>query len=112
MRMNMEPNAQQPTQTTNKPVMDVVPPPKPAAALAVPSEGVKTPPPMPADATPAAETSGAKEQAKQAKPKVPKPPKTPRSGVGLAIAATVVIVLGLAALFVYAYLRTNNISIL
>lgn len=30
-------------------------------------------------------------------------------GVGLAVAATVIIVLGLGALFTYAYLRTNGI---
>lgn len=110
--MNMEPNAQQPNQTTNKPVMDVVPPPKSAAAPPASTDDVKTPPPMPTDAAPAAEGADTKEQAKQVKQKAPKPPKTPRSGAGLAIAATIIIVLGLAALFVYAYLRTNNISIL
>jgi hypothetical protein len=43
--------------------------------------------------------------------KPPKPSKPPRQpGVGLAIFATMVIVLGLAALATYAYLRTNNIA--
>lgn len=107
MRMNMEPNAQQP-QAANKPVMDVVPPPKPAATSGAPADGVKTPPAMPNDAAPAADAPDT--QAKQGKPKAPRPPKAPRSGVGLAIAATIIITLGLAALFVYAYLRTNNIS--
>lgn len=105
----MEPNEQQPTQAANKPVMDVVPPPKPATAPA-PADGVKTPPPMPNDAAQAGEKPGNKDQSKRDKPKVTKPPKAPRSGVGLAVAATVIIVLVLAALFVYAYLRTNNIS--
>ena len=104
----MEPNEQS-AQVANKPVMDVVPPPKLAAAPAT-TDGVKTPPPLPDNAAPAAEKSGEKDKPKQAKPKVTKSPKVPRSGVGLAIAATVIIVLGLAALFVYAYLRTNNIS--
>ena len=105
----MEPNEQQSTQAASKPVMDVVPPPKPAAAPA-PVDGVKTPPPLPDDAAQAAGKSDGKDQSKQDKPKVTKPPKAPRSGVGLAITATVIIVLGLAALFVYAYLRSNNIS--
>jgi hypothetical protein len=43
-----------------------------------------------------------------ATPKATKPAtaKAPRAGVGLAISATVVIVLGLAALATYAYLQT------
>lgn len=46
---------------------------------------------------------------KHGKPEVAKPPKPPRQpGVGLAIVATVVIVLGLAALATYAYLQTNG----
>lgn len=108
MRMNMEPNAQQPTQATNKPVMDVVPPPKSSAPSPESADGVKTPPPSPSDPAQAAEAASKKDQPKQ---KVAKPPKAPRSGAGLAIAATVIIVLGLAALFVYAYLRTNGISV-
>lgn len=40
--------------------------------------------------------------------KVTKTAKQPGSGVGLAIVATVIIVLGLAALVVYAYLKTKN----
>lgn len=48
----------------------------------------------------------------KAKPiKAPKSPKPPRqSGVGLAIFATIVIILGLGALATYAYLRGNNIA--
>jgi hypothetical protein len=45
--------------------------------------------------------------------KVTKPPKPPRQpGVGFAIFATIVIILGLGALATYAYLRTNNITLL
>jgi hypothetical protein len=79
------------------PVMDVVPP-KPADALKVP----------PKDDSAADEAAHPKSQ----KPAVTKPPKPSGSGVGWAIFATIVVVLGLAALMVYAYLRTNNISLL
>ena len=82
--------------------MDVVPPPKP-----VPTDDVKTPPvdtPSPSEAPADAKTDAVK-------PVAPKPPKAKRTDVGLAIAATVVIVLGLAALFVYAYLRTNGVNL-
>ena len=45
-------------------------------------------------------------------PKPPKPPKQPRQpGVGLAIFATIIIILGLGLLATYAYLRSNNISV-
>jgi hypothetical protein len=40
--------------------------------------------------------------------KVNKPPKSSGSGVGLAIVATVIIVLGLAALAVVAYIKTKK----
>ncbi len=54
------------------------------------------------------------EPKKGKEPKAPKPPKPPKQphapGVGLAIFATVVIILGLAALATYAYLQTNNAS--
>lgn len=39
-------------------------------------------------------------------------PKQPRQGIGLAVTATVIIVLGLGTLMVYSYLRTKGISIL
>jgi uncharacterized protein HemX len=49
---------------------------------------------------------------KKKQPAAPKPPKPPRQpGVGLAIVATMVIVLGLAALATYAYLQTNNVAL-
>lgn len=41
-------------------------------------------------------------------PKPPRPSKQPGNGVGAAIAATVIIVLGLAVLITYAYLKTNS----
>lgn len=53
-----------------------------------------------------------KKQDNAEQPQVNKPPKPPRQpGVGVAIFATIVIILGLAALATYAYLRTNNIAI-
>lgn len=102
----MEPNEQQSTQAATKPVMDVVPPPKPAVAT-VPTDSLKTPPPSAGSDAPVAEISSDKKQSKQGKPKAA---KTPHAGAGLAIVATVIIVLGLAGLFVYAYLRTNGVA--
>jgi uncharacterized protein HemX len=52
------------------------------------------------------------EESVELKPQKPvntKPVQKAGRGVGLAIFATVVIVLGLAVLMVYAYLRTNHI---
>lgn len=51
-----------------------------------------------------------KSDAKQAdsKPATQKTAKSGQNGTGFAIAATVVIVLGLAGMMVYAYLRTNG----
>ncbi|HEX7633346.1 MAG TPA: hypothetical protein VF401_03400 [Candidatus Saccharimonadales bacterium] len=74
------------------PVMDVVAPP-PASPPAEPS------------ASPAVAPVEPKKQAKPA-PAPTKPPRQPSNGVGMAIFATVVIVLGLAALATYAYLQT------
>lgn len=73
-------------------------------------------PAPPKDATeladdPAQKLEEPKKEKQQKEAKPAKPPKTPRQpGVGLAIFATVVIVLGLAALATYAYLRTNNVA--
>jgi hypothetical protein len=55
----------------------------------------------------------AEPEAKEAdKPKPVKPPKAPRKhGSGAAIFAAVVIILALGAMFTYAYLRSNNISV-
>ncbi len=76
-----------------KPVMDVVPPKT--------AETIKEPPKEAAESV----------ELKPAKPPLAKLPKQQRSGVGLAIFATVVIVLALGAMMVYAYLRTNHISV-
>ncbi|HVU59880.1 MAG TPA: hypothetical protein VHC98_03520 [Candidatus Saccharimonadales bacterium] len=103
------------TPAPNAPVMDVRPPkpvetpvateaPKdaPAQPVPAPAEPPETSPDTSSAPLPAAKTSAA------AAP--PRQPHTP--GVGLAIAAAISIILGLAALFVYAYLRTNGISVL
>ena len=77
--------------------MDVVTPRLPA------SEPVAVAPAPPAEAAdPKAKSVSAKE-----KPKAPKPAKKPRNGVGMAIFATIIIVLGLAAMATYAYLKTQ-----
>ena len=107
----MEPVHQQPTQPAPKPaspsVMDVVPPrPMPAEPLKMPPQEIGALPMAKPEESP---KKTAKEKA--AKPAVTRPPKAPSSGVGLAIFATIVIVLGLGAMIVYAYLRTNGISI-
>lgn len=121
--------AHAPRQAT--PVMDVVPPPSndllasmtdnPMATMATPPVAEEPAQPQ----QPAASTSNAaddlapeeieKDQPTEPAPtpapkpaKIPKPPKQPGSGVGLAITATVIIVLGLAALTVYAYIKTSK----
>jgi uncharacterized protein HemX len=73
--------------TPKPPVMDVVPPP---VATELPRTGDPKPQPP---AQP------------KAAPEPPKPPKQPGNGVTAAIVATVIIVLGLALLAVYAYLK-------
>jgi hypothetical protein len=85
------PNDQPPA--ASKPVMDVVPP--------KPTETLKEPPKEAEESV----------ELKTTKAPVAKPPKRQGSGVGMAIFATVVIVIVLAALMVYAYLRTNHISV-
>ena len=84
-----------------QPVMDIVPP--------RPAELVKTPPKEETPPSSVPQQPEAKAQ-KPAALKTPKPPKQPRSGVGLAILATVLIILGLGALCTYAYLRTIGIN--
>ena len=91
-----------PTAPTTTPVMDVRPP------EAAPAP--ESPKPAPEQTKPAPAPAGLKKDAKLAEPKPAKviTPKKPRQpGVGMAIFASVVIVLGLAALAVYAYLKTN-----
>lgn len=109
MLMIMEPVHQQPPQPAPKPssppVMDVRPP------KTVAAEPVKEPPKAAVD-LPVAEPGDEKQKTeKPAKPAPAKLPKQPKNGVGLAIVATVVIVLALSAMMVYAYLRTNGTSL-
>jgi hypothetical protein len=108
--MIMEP--QRPiTQPEQKPiapaVMDIVPP---RSSIAEP---LKAAPPDTASAPTAQPEKISKRDAKQQKEKttVTKAPKTPGNGTGLAVAATIIIVLGLGAMMVYAYFRTKGISI-
>lgn len=102
------------------PVMDVRPPEhsgghsstpahSAAAAKSADPDTVENPQSTEPASKPVAEDVVAKPPAAKAVPTV----KTPRQpGVTMAIIATVVIVLGLALLAVYAYLRTNNTSLL
>ena len=103
MLMNMEPaNAPNPPTTeplpTRQPGMDVLPP--------RPSDAPKVPP------MEAAASATAGSAVKLPKQIVTKQPKQTHSGVTLAVVATIIIVITLGAFFVYAYLRTQNISIL
>jgi|SRR5665647_661887 len=88
------------------PVMDILPP---QAETAVANDVHKAPPAE--DESPADEKSGKKtKETKQ--PKVVRINGLHQQGVGGAIFASVVIVLGLAALATYVYLKTNNIAVL
>lgn len=106
-----------------RPAMDVVPrriPEQPAAQpgnQAPPSHpqpgmpdqsGVRPAPPPEAAADGKPEPQETTQAAPAKEPKKPPQPKQPKSGVGLAIAATVIIVLGLAALATYAYIKTRT----
>jgi hypothetical protein len=93
------PSAGAPNPAAPGPVMDVVPP-RPKAE---PAAGAS---PEPMAVAPPEEANSKVQPARQkAAPKPPKPPKQPGSGVTVAIVATVIIVLGLALLAVYAYLK-------
>ena len=83
------------------PVMDVVaaPPPESPRSPETPDT-----PPKPAEP----DKTHDKPPKPAPPPKPPKPPKQPGSGVGLAITATMIIVLGLAALATYAYIQTHK----
>ena len=86
------------------PVMDVKPP------TPENENGVHAAPPE--ETPPATEAPKNEKPAKKAKPAKVKKPKGPRQpGVGLAIFASTVIVLGLATLAVYAYLKSNDIPV-
>lgn len=83
---------------------------KPAASSGAPADVPKTPLATSEDVAKLTDDPAKKlDEHKHHKAEITKPPKPPRQpGVGLAIFATVVIVLGLAALATYAYLQTNG----
>ncbi len=91
------------TQPAHAPAMDVV-------ATHSPAPVAVEPEPADSDAgdkdkpTPAA----SKKDAVKDMPKKPRAAKKSGNGVGMAIFATMVIVLGLAAMATYAYLKTQN----
>jgi hypothetical protein len=99
----------EPAQTTSeppvKPVMDVRPPQPETAA----NSAVHEAPPEPDDSEPEAKAAKAEKPPKPTKVVKPKQPRG--NGVTAAIFASVVIILGLAALAVYAYLKSNNIPV-
>jgi len=86
-------------QAASAPVMDIAAPRKGAAAA-----------PMAVAEPPASAEDSDRPQMQPATKAKQKPvaPKQPRSGVGAAIFATVVIVIALAALATYAYLKQQN----
>ena len=106
-------------------VMDVVPPPPPAppvnqapspSADSAPSDDDSKPHEPPAVDSDHDDSKTAEDKPKtkldeaalaSVTPSKPQAPKKPSSGVGLAVFGTVVIVLGLAGLAVYAYLKTR-----
>lgn len=77
----------------SSPAMDIMPP------------KVADAPPVPVSEAPKTAPVHAK------KPTVVRAPREPHMSMGPVILATVIIVLGLGVLFMYAYLRTNNISV-
>jgi uncharacterized protein HemX len=91
--------------------MDVVPPHTPLSAAGPSSEqeAVKEAPPVentdPEDKTTPAKTH---KDLSKSKAKQPAAAKQAKNGVSMAIAATVIIVLGLATLATYAFLKTQN----
>lgn len=86
-----------PRPASQAPAMDIVAPPK----MAEPPKQAQQ------EATPPSDHAKAP-SAHTPKQHIPLQPR--RSGMGLVVAATIVIVLGLGAFMVYAYLRTNGIS--
>jgi hypothetical protein len=87
-------------QPTIEPVHTRVQPAPPTAATASSPSPAPTPSPIAA--------ALAHEQQKADQPKATKPQKPANNGVGLAIVATVIIVLGLACLAVFAYIKTKK----
>jgi len=94
MEPNQPPNESNPNETNSAPIMDIAPP--PVAPSSSTDQALPEPPKQEAEIPHEAPK----------KQKVTKPPKQPGSGVGLAIVATVIIVLGLGAIAAYAYIQT------
>ena len=97
--INMEPNGEnQPVAaaTPSAPIMDVAPP---TAAMA--NDKPHTPP-QNQQSSSESQTTPENDQ----KPTGPKPIEQPSNGVGLAIFATVIIVLALSMIAAYAYMKT------
>lgn len=94
------PQADQPG--SPRPAMDVVP----RRAHEQPEVRPAPPPEAAADGKPAPQETPPAIPAEE--PKKPPVPKQPKNGVGTAIAATVIIVLGLAAMATYAYIKTRT----
>jgi hypothetical protein len=90
------------TKPTHAPAMDVVAPHGPAPVAVEPEPATKD-----ADEKDKQALTEALKDAKKDKPKKPAAAKEPSNGVGMAIFATMVIVLGLAAMATYAYLKTQ-----
>jgi hypothetical protein len=106
------PDEAKPAEPVKRPVMDVKPrggQPVPATRSAEAKPPAESPATAPVEPPPEQPAEGDKSEAAQKpEPKKPKPAKQPGApGVGLAITATVIIVLGIAALVVYAYLQSQ-----
>ncbi len=114
---SVEPRPADPKSETPKPAEPKPVEPKPASPAPTPSEEpfteetpVKPPEDDADDADQKANEHGKAKN--EPKPVINKPPKQPKQpGVGMAIVATVIIILGLSALATYAYLRTNGTSL-
>lgn len=84
--------------------MDVVPPEPMAVKQAPPDEDTGE---TDQKEKPESQSQPADAKSKTKPPKQPATPKQPKNGVGMAIAGTVIIVLGIAALATYAFLKTR-----
>lgn len=99
----MDPNADKPADNSQAPAqptaMDVVAP--PPAEKPEPQQNTEPP----SDDSP--EKSEPQAEVNDKPPETQKPPKKKGSGVGLAITATFIIILGLAGMATYAFLQTQ-----
>jgi hypothetical protein len=119
--MELIKNAEHPEQSDAKTTPQVNDVSAPSAATPTeqnqPTDGQKPEPTNDANVAPAPKNNDTEHpdahEAKEAdKPKPVKPPKAPKKhGSGAAIFAAVVIIVALGAMFTYAYLRSNNISV-